>query len=269
MTLTVTILGCGSSGGEPRVGSGWGACDPTNPKNRRRRCSILVERTGDAGTTTVLVDTSPDLREQLLDARVQRLDAVLFTHEHADHVHGIDDLRPLVIHTRRRIPVYADHTTGELLRMRFGYCFHQPPGSDYPPILTEHRIEAGVPVEIDGPGGILSGLPFTLRHGHGEALGFRFGRFAYVNDVSAVPDETVPILMDLDMMVLDALRHTPHPTHFSVSEALDFIDRVRPQHVVLTNMHTDIDYAELLARLPANVEPAYDGMRFTVPLTVE
>ena len=197
MTLTVTILGCGSSGGVPRVGSGWGACDPANPKNRRRRCSILVERTGEAGTTTVLVDTSPDLREQLLDADVRRLDAVLFTHEHADHTHGIDDLRPLAIHMRRRIPIYADHVTGEMLGVRFGYCFRTPAGSDYPPILTEHRIAAGVPVTIDGPGGGLTGLPFALRHGQSEALGFRFGDFAYVNDVSAVPDETVPVLSGL------------------------------------------------------------------------
>jgi phosphoribosyl 1,2-cyclic phosphate phosphodiesterase len=266
MTLTITILGCGSSGGVPRVGSGWGACDPNNPKNRRRRCSILVERAGESGTTTVLVDTSPDLREQLLDAGVRRLDAVLFTHEHADHTHGIDDLRPLVIHMRRRIPVYANHTTGELLRMRFGYCFHAPAGSDYPPILTEHRIEAGVAVEIEGPGGVVSALPFPLEHGKGEALGFRFGDFAYVNDVSAVPDDAMPVLSGLRVIIVDALRHTPHPTHFSVSEALAFIERIRPQHAVLTNMHTDVDYADLAARLPANVEPAYDGMRLTVPL---
>jgi phosphoribosyl 1,2-cyclic phosphate phosphodiesterase len=267
MTLAVTILGCGSSGGVPRVGSGWGACDPANPKNRRRRCSILVERVGEAGTTTVLVDTSPDLREQLLDAGVRRLDAVLFTHEHADHTHGIDDLRPLVIHMRRRIPIYADHATGEMLGVRFGYCFHAPAGSDYPPILTEHRIRAGVPVDIDGPGGVLTGLPFMLQHGKGEALGFRFGDFAYVNDVSAVPEDSVPVLSGLRIAVVDALRHTPHPTHFSVSEALAFIERIRPQHAILTNMHTDVDYAELAAQLPPNVEPAFDGMRLVLPST--
>ena len=264
MTLTVTILGCGSSGGVPRVGSGWGACDPKNPRNRRRRCSILVDLKGEAGTTSVLVDTSPDLREQLLDAGVKRLDAVLFTHEHADHVHGIDDLRPLVIHMRRRIPVYADHTTGELLRVRFGYCFSAPAGSDYPPILTEHRIQAGVPVDIDGPGGRLTGLPFNLEHGKGEALGFRFGRFVYANDVSAVPEASMAVFSDVDVLILDALRYTPHPTHFSVSEALAFIECVRPRRAVLTNMHTDIDYAELTARLPPGVEAAYDGLRLDI-----
>ena len=135
-TLTLRILGCGSSGGVPRVGYGWGACDPHDPKNRRRRCSILVERReGEAGTT-LLIDTSPDLREQLLDAGVTRLDAVLFTHAHADHTHGIDDLRPLVIQMRARIPVHADTLTSDLLRARFGYCFKTPPGSAYPPILA-------------------------------------------------------------------------------------------------------------------------------------
>jgi phosphoribosyl 1,2-cyclic phosphate phosphodiesterase len=168
---------------------------------------------------------------------------------------------------RRRIPVYADHATGEMLGMRFGYCFHTPAGSDYPPILTEHRIEAGVPVAIDGPGGVLTGLPFTLQHGQSEALGFRFGDFAYINDVSAVPEATMPVLAGLRVAIVDALRHTPHPTHFSVSEALAFIDRIRPRHAVLTNMHTDIDYADLSARLPPNVEPAYDGMQLVLPLT--
>ncbi|HEY7384114.1 MAG TPA: MBL fold metallo-hydrolase [Beijerinckiaceae bacterium] len=265
MSLRVTILGCGSSGGVPRVGSGWGACDPNNPRNRRRRCSILVERIGPNGTTSVLVDTSPDLREQLLDAGVTRLDAVLFTHEHADHTHGIDDLRPLVIHMRRRIAVHADHTTGELLRLRFGYCFDTPVGSDYPPILIEHRIKPGAAVEIDGPGGVLSGMPFRLIHGAGQALGFRFGGLAYASDVSAMPAESLAELRDLDALVIDALRYTPHPTHFSVAEALALIEQLKPRRAVLTNLHTDIDYAALAGEVPDHVEPAYDGMRIELP----
>jgi phosphoribosyl 1,2-cyclic phosphate phosphodiesterase len=266
MSLRVTILGCGSSGGVPRVGSGWGACDPNNPRNRRRRCSILVERIGPNGTTSVLVDTSPDLREQLLDAGVTRLDAVLFTHEHADHTHGIDDLRPLVIHMRRRIAVHADHTTGELLRLRFGYCFDTPVGSDYPPILIEHRIKPGAAVEIDGPGGVLSGMPFRLIHGAGQALGFRFGGLAYASDVSAMPAESLAELRDLDALVIDALRYTPHPTHFSVAEALALIEQLKPRRAVLTNLHTDIDYAALAGEVPDHVEPAYDGMRIELPV---
>ncbi len=261
MSVSLTILGCGSSAGVPRVGSGWGACDPSNPKNRRRRCSILVERTGSGGTTSVLVDTSPDLRQQLLDAEVRRLDGVLVTHDHADHIHGIDDLRPLVIHMRRRIRLYADAATSVVLHSRFGYCFRSPPGSQYPPIVDEQRIAAGEPVEVDGPGGNLDALPFEMQHGDITALGFRFGDIAYASDVSAMPEASTRVLGGLDVLILDALRHTPHPTHFSVSEALALIARLRPRRAVLTNLHTDLDYETLKAELPPGVAPAFDGMR--------
>lgn len=264
MTLAITILGCGSSGGVPRLGGGWGACDPGNPKNRRRRCSILVERPGPAGSTQVLVDTSPDLRDQLLGAGVTRLDAVLFTHDHADHTHGIDDLRPLVIHMRRRVPVYADEATEAVLGRRFGYCFASPPGSDYPPILYLRPLRAGSAVAIDGPGGVVEATPFQVRHGQTGALGFRFGDLAYVPDVSRLPDESFGSLSNLDVLVLDALRHTPHPTHFSVSEALGLIERVRPRRAVLTNLHTDLDYDQLVRALPGGVVPAFDGMKLEV-----
>lgn len=178
-TLTFTILGCGSSGGVPRVGQGWGACDPANPRNRRRRCSLLVERTGPHGKTSVLVDASPDLREQLLDAHVTHLDAVLFTHEHADHTHGIDDLRPLAIHNRRRVDIYADEQTSRVLHQRFGYCFATPPGSGYPPILSDHRYREGREIVVEGAGGPIAALPFRQRHGDIDAFGFRFGDVAY------------------------------------------------------------------------------------------
>jgi phosphoribosyl 1,2-cyclic phosphate phosphodiesterase len=236
MSLSVTILGCGSSGGVPRVGSGWGACDPTNPKNRRRRCSILAERIGPAGRTSVLVDTSPDLREQLLDADVRRLDAVLFTHQH------------------------VDHETRDLLFQRFGYCFETPAGGMYPPILQAHLMAVDEMVSIDGPGGHLEALPFLMEHGDINALGFRFGSLAYAPDVSRMPEASIERLRGLDILILDALRDTPHPTHFSVSEALALIEIVRPKRAVLTNLHTDLDYDELAARLPPGVEPAYDGM---------
>jgi phosphoribosyl 1,2-cyclic phosphate phosphodiesterase len=263
MNFSVTILGCGSSGGVPRVGSGWGACDPTNPRNRRRRCSILVERSNGVATTSVLVDTSPDLREQLIDTGVTRLDAVLFTHEHADHTHGIDDLRPLVIHMRRRMPIYADETTAAMLHMRFGYCFRTPPGSDYPPILEDNRLAIGQPFEIGGPGGVIAAKPFHIIHGRTAALGFRFGTMAYASDLSRIPDESLDDFAGLDLLILDALRYTPHPTHFSVSEALAVIAEMRPRRAVLTNLHTDLDFATLVAELPDDVEPAYDGMRCT------
>ncbi len=264
MSLAVTILGCGSSAGVPRVGSGWGACDPANPKNRRRRCSILVERIGRDGTTTVLVDTSPDLRDQLLGAGITRLDGVLYTHDHADHTHGIDDLRPLVIHMRRRIPIYADEATGAVLHARFGYCFHTPPGSEYPPILDEHRITPGQPVVVAGPGGPVTALPFPMQHGKGQALGFRFDGLAYASDVSALPEASLAYLRGLEVLIVDALRYTPHPTHFSVADALALIAEVKPRRAVLTNLHTDLDYARLAAELPPGVEPAFDGMRIVL-----
>ncbi len=261
MTLRVTILGCGSSAGVPRVGVGWGACDPNNPRNRRRRCSILVERFGPGGVTRVLVDTGPDLRDQLLGCDVRHLDAVLITHDHADHTHGIDDLRPLVIAMRRRMPVYMDAVTSEVMMARFGYCFRQPPGSDYPPILDERRIEAGADVTVEGAGGPVTGRPFRMIHGGTEALGFRFGGLAYAPDVSRMPEESLAELQDLDVLVIDALRYTPHPSHFSVSEALALIEAVRPQRAILTNLHTDLDYETLRREVPAGVEPAFDGLQ--------
>ena len=266
MTLRLTILGCGSSAGVPRVGVGWGACDPLNPRNRRRRCSVLVERmTAGGAATSVLIDTSPDLRDQLLGADVRRLDAVLYTHEHADHIHGIDDLRPLVILMRRRIPVYADRVTSEVLQMRFGYCFQAPAGSGYPPILDMHHLQHGVSTTISGPGGPVEALPFRMIHGDIEALGFRFGRIAYAPDVSAMPDESLRYLEELDVLILDALRYTRHPTHFSVAEALALIERVRPKRTILTNLHTDLDYETLRRELPSGIEPAYDGLQIEAP----
>lgn len=266
MTLHITVLGCGSSAGVPRVAQGWGACDPANPKNRRRRCSLLVQRIGSGGTTTVLVDTSPDMREQLLDAAVENVDGVLFTHDHADHTHGIDDLRPFVIHHGRRVDIYADEQTSAALHQKFGYCFATPAGSDYPPILTEHRIAAGEPVTIDGQGGPVTALPFIQQHGNGTSLGFRFGNFAYSCDVSSIPEESLGALQGLDVWILDALRYRPHPSHFSLDEALDWIGRVKPKRAILTNLHTDLDFEVLRTSLPEHVEPAFDGLTVSFDL---
>ncbi|HRJ68876.1 MAG TPA: MBL fold metallo-hydrolase [Beijerinckiaceae bacterium] len=260
---TVTILGCGSSGGVPRVGQGWGACDPAEPRNRRRRCSILIDfkGQGDALPTTVLVDTSPDLREQLLDADVKHLDAVVITHEHADHTHGLDDLRPLTMVMRRRVDVFADRYATESLVNRFGYCFATPAGSPYPPILRLHTVECGRPLEIAGRGGSVEFETFPLTHGEIEVLGLRFNKVAYTPDVSRIPDGSIAYLEHLDLWIIDALRPTPHPTHFSLSEALDWIERLKPKRAILTNLHSDLDYGSLASKLPAHIVPAHDGMR--------
>jgi len=259
MSLKLTILGCGSSGGVPRPALGWGACDPKNPKNRRRRCSLLVER-GESKRTRVLVDTSPDLREQLLDANVDWLDGIFYTHEHADHTHGIDDLRALFIGARRQLDAYVDEATWRVLYHRFDYCFVTPPGSNYPPILNEHRISPGTPVEVAGEGGTITVLPFLQDHGDIPSLGYRFGRVAYSSDLVDLPAASIPLLADLDLWIVDALRDRPHPSHFSVDQALDWIGRIKPKRAILTNLHADLDYAALKARLPSHIEPAYDGL---------
>jgi phosphoribosyl 1,2-cyclic phosphate phosphodiesterase len=266
MTLRFTILGCGFSGGVPRPGFGWGACNPDNPKNRRRRCSLLVEREGaDSGRTRVLVDTSPDLREQLLDADVNDLDAVLFTHGHADHLHGMDDLRSLVIRHKRRIDVYFDAVTATEIHSRFGYCFNTPLGSSYPPILNEHRLMPAQPVTIGGAGGAITAIPFLQDHGGVPSLGLRFGALAYSPDVKDVPPDSLPFLQDLDVWIVDALFYRQHYSHFSVADALAWIERVQPKRAILTHMHADLDYDELRAKLPPHVEPAYDGLSVTLP----
>ena len=261
MTLRLTILGCGSSGGVPRVGQGWGDCDPANPRNRRRRCSVLLERFGPAGATAVLVDTSPDLREQLLDAGVKRIDGVLLSHPHADHTHGIDDLRPLCLVMGRRLDIYMNELTSRIVSRGFSYVFQTPDGSSYPPMANELRLTAGKLCRIEGPGGAIEAMPFDLEHGEITALGLRFGALAYTPDVKRIPEASLPFLEGLDMWIIDALRYRPHPSHFSLDDALKWIERMRPRRAILTNLHTDLDYETLRASLPAHVTPAYDGMR--------
>ncbi|KQW23071.1 phosphoribosyl 1,2-cyclic phosphodiesterase [Afipia sp. Root123D2] len=264
MTVTLTVLGCGSSAGVPRPALGWGACDPNNPKNRRRRCSLLAERERPGGLTRVVIDTSPDLREQLIDANVDHLDAVFLTHEHADQTHGIDDLRSVVLHQRRRIPVYLNESTAEDVILRFSYCFETPPGSDYPPILDRQPIEAGETETIAGKGGELTFTAFLLQHGNIPALGYRIGDAAYTPDVNDIPEESWPALENLDLWIVDALRYAQHPSHFSLSDALSWIEKFKPRRAVLTNLHSDLDYEVLRKSLPPNIIPAYDGIRLTV-----
>lgn len=264
MSLRITILGSGSSGGVPRVGGDWGLCDPENPKNRRRRCSLLLEQAQGNGVTRVLIDTSPDLREQMLSADVRDIDGVWYTHEHADHTHGIDELRGFYLRTEKRVPVWADAPTAAMLMSRFSYCFVQPDGSDYPPILHHHLIEPGKRLATVGAGGALTTIPFQVNHGNVNALGFRIGAVAYTPDLNDVPVQSRKHLENLDLWIVDALKRTPHPSHFSLPETLAWIERMRPKRAILTNMHIDMDYAKLCEELPKNVEPAYDGMKFDI-----
>jgi phosphoribosyl 1,2-cyclic phosphate phosphodiesterase len=258
--LRFTVLGCGSSPGVPRIGNDWGSCDPREPKNRRRRASLLVQRVSEGRTTTVVVDTGPDFREQMLSADVGWADGVVYTHSHADHIHGIDDLRSFVINGRQRVPVYADAVTSLRLRAAFGYCFETPAGSSYPPIVREAIIESGTAFAVEGAGGAIEMLPYRQIHGEIDSLGFRVGGLAYSSDVSAMPEASLAQLAGLDVLIVDALRYTPHPSHFSLDEALELSRALRPKRTILTHMHIDLDYHQLMRKLPADIEPAYDGM---------
>lgn len=265
--IRLTILGCASSPGVPRINGDWGNCDPDNPKNRRRRPAALIERIrSNGGTTRVAIDTGPDFREQMLSARVSALDAVVYTHPHADHIHGIDDLRSFALQNHGLVDIYADQPTLERLHEGFGYCFHTPPGSNYPPILRANPIDHSADISIDGEGGILTLTPLPQTHGSITSLGFRVGSIAYCPDVSGFPDETVGQLQDLEYLVIDALQYRRHPSHLSLEEALDWINRLAPRHAVLTHMHIPLDYETVMSETPAHVEPGYDGMALEITI---
>ena len=266
MKIRATILGCGSSGGVPRVGGDWGVCDPGDPRNRRTRCSILVQAGEGGATTDMLVDTSPDLREQLLAAKVERLDALLYTHDHADQCHGIDDIRALAYRMKARVPTYMDAPTRAQLTARFDYCFGEPEGRSHPPILQAMpTLKPGKRVRIIGPGGAVEVEPLELSHGPGPSLGFIFdGRLAYTPDVHDISDAVLERLEDVELWICDSLRYHVHPTHAHADKTLSWQARTRARRMVLTNLHIDMDYTTLAGELPGAQEPAYDGMRVEV-----
>jgi phosphoribosyl 1,2-cyclic phosphate phosphodiesterase len=268
--IRVRILGCGSSGGVPRIDGDWGDCDPGELKNRRTRCSILVERAetqadlGGERVTRLLVDTAPDLRQQILDAGVTRLDAVAFTHDHADQSHGIDDLRALVYRAGRQLPAWMNPFTDEVLVQRFGYIFETPEGSGYPPLLERRILAEGRGAGIDGPGGRLRLQSFTVEHGRAPCSGFRFGPLVYTPDISGMPEEAFQAVNGASVWIVDALREKPHPTHAHLDAALAWLQRAAVRQGVLTNMHIDLDYRALLTRCPDGVRPAYDGLTLVI-----
>lgn len=262
-----TLLGCGSSPGVPRINGDWGACDPANPKNRRTRAAFLVEQFGPGGSTVVAIDTGPDFRQQMISAGVTHVDAVLYTHAHADHLHGIDDLRGFYIGKRRRVPIYADPFTMQRIRQGFGYCLETPPGSNYPPIVEPHLIEdLDEPIVIDGDGGPIPFHPHLQVHGDILSLGFRIGDVAYCSDVSDFPEDSIGKLARLDMLIIDTLQYTFHPSHLSLEQSLRWIERFQPKRAILTHMHTPLDYDTVMRETPEHVVPGYDMMRFEVEL---
>ena len=255
--MRVTVLGCGASTGVPTIGPNWGRCDPTDPRNRRRRVSALVE----VGNISILIDTSPDLREQLIDARVSRLDAVIITHAHADHLHGIDDLRTVNRLMHQAIPLYAEAKTLAEIGRRFDYVLRpvEEPGRFYKPTLVPHEITG--PFEIAG----VPVVPFAQDHGFSTTLGLRINGFAYSTDVTELDESAFAALAGIELWIVDCLRREPHPTHSHLAKTLSWIARIKPQRAVLTHMDQSLDYQELSAELPDGVEPGRDGLVIGLP----
>ena len=251
--MKAVILGCGGAAGVPSISTGWGRCDPSNPRNRRLRPSIIVE----TASTRILVDSSPDLREQLLAADIRHLDAILFTHSHADHVHGIDDLREVNRAMGRAIPAHGDPDALAEIKARFGYAFTPlAEGSDniYKPLLDAHEIKGHFQI------GDIPVTPFVQDHGFSETLGFRFGSLAYSTDVVNLPDSAFHVLAGVDVWIVGCLTDHDHPTHAHVDKALAWIERVKPKRAIITHMSSRLDYDSLSARLPDHVRPAHDGL---------
>lgn len=252
MSLKLVMLGSGTSSGVPRIGNDWGSCDPAEPKNRRTRVSILVE----SATTRILVDTSPDMRAQLLAADVVQIDAILWTHDHADHSHGLDDVRQLYHHRGTPVPGYARAQTLKLLKERFGYAFEGRHG--YHPTIDARVLPDGLRIGdidiacVDQPHGEIYSTGFRFSHA-GRSIG-------YATDFHGVTPDMLALYDGLDIWVVDALRAKPHPTHPHLAMTLDAVAAVRPGRAILTHMDQSMDYATLRRTLPDGVEPGYDGL---------
>jgi len=257
-SLEIVILGCGSSGGVPRGDGDWGVCDPAEPRNRRSRCSMLARRRGPGGETNILIDTSPDLRSQALAARLTSVTAVLYTHDHADQTHGVDDLRVFALRARRRIPAWMDAPTRHALYERFRYIFESV--ENYPTIVDALDLPPhGERWSIDGPGGAIPVVTFDQAHGPIRSVGYRLGPVAYSSDVSDLDQAALDAVRGSALWIVDALRLTPHPTHAHLDRTLEWIAAADVQRAVLTNLHIDMDYETLKSIVPSNVEVAFDG----------
>lgn len=263
--LRVTVLGCGSSPGTPRPNGDWGRCDRNDPRNRRMRASLLVERIDPGGRTSIVIDTGPDFRAQMLMAGVTQIDGVVYTHAHADHIHGIDDLRTFVLADGNMLPIYADEETSKRLHAGFGYCFQTPPGSSYPPIVIDYRIDDERSFSVTGQGGPLTFEPLLLDHGDIHSLGFRIGNLAYCPDVSGFPEATLEKMAKLDILIINTLQYREHASHLSLNQSLSIIERLQPNHAYLTHMHIPLDYRTVDAETPAHVTPCHDGLVLEVP----
>lgn len=250
--MRITILGCGTSTGVPVIGCDCAVCRSDDPRNKRLRCSVLI----DVGDARLLVDTGPDLRAQALRAGIKTVDAVLFTHSHADHLHGIDEVRTFNIHKGGPIPAFADRTTLQHIETRFGYTLHgkRPMKGWWRPALIPHRIDG--PFEAAG----VAITPIEQRHGHGGSLGFRIGDVAYSPDVDALPEASFEQLRGLELWIVDALRDRPHPSHAHLERTLGWIAELAPKRAVLTHMSHEVDHATWAAKLPVGVAPATDGL---------
>lgn len=261
--MKVTILGCGGSGGVPLIGPAWGDCNPNNPKNRRTRVSILVQQ----DETNIICDSSPDFRVQALAANINHLDAVLYTHDHADHTQGIDDLRFVRSKDKsiaNRVPAYGTLETLETLQTRFSYAFHQNTkgsGHLYKPFIEPRVIDHQKAFQISG----IEITPYFQDHGFGTSTtGYRIGNIAYSTDCVEMPPKSLECLHGLDLFVVDCLRFEPHSTHAHFEKAMSWVETLKPKHTILTHMNHSVDYDVLRARCPAGVEPAYDGLTIEV-----
>lgn len=249
--VKIRILGCGASGGVPMVGRGWGRCNPDNPKNRRLRTSALIRSEGQ----TILIDTSPDLRAQLLSAQVERIDALLYTHAHADHLHGIDDLRSINRVMQKAIPTYANEHTMFEIKERFKYIFKDDDGFLHP-LLTPHVLNAEDSFHV----GNVRVHSFTQEHGSIETLGFRVGDIAYTTDVNRFKGNAASFLKNLKVWIVGAMTELPVPTHASLEEIKAWTEEFKPEQVYLTHMSPQLDYDALCKILPGNIRPAHDGL---------